>query len=229
MSDQDTTETTETTDRDAVAAEPEQAPADGPGDIDALGDAGKKALDAMKAERNTARAETRQWQRLAKKLGVVDAAGLEELIVNAAKPKDDPKVEAQDEPVDVEQVRRDAQLEATRKANERILRSEVRAAAVGKLADPADAYRFLDLGAFDISDDGEVDEEEIVDAIDDLIKTKPYLAAATAQRWQGTADGGARNGPTEPSQLKREDLQGMSPEQIVAAKNAGRLKNLLGG
>lgn len=227
MSDQDTT--TETTEPTTETEPVEQAPADGPGDIDALGDAGKRALDAMKAERNTARAEARQWQRLAKELGVDDATGLRELIASAGKPKDAPAEAPEESAVDVEQVRRDAQLEATRKANERILRSEVRAAAVGKLADPADAYKFLDLDKFDISDDGDVDEEEIADAIEDLIKTKPYLAAATATRWQGTADGGARNGPPEPSQLTRADLQGMSPEQIVAAKNEGRLKNLLGG
>jgi hypothetical protein len=41
MSDQDTT--TETT---TETASEEQAPVDGPGGIDALGDAGKKALDA---------------------------------------------------------------------------------------------------------------------------------------------------------------------------------------
>lgn len=220
MSEQDTT--TETT---TETASEEQAPAGGPGDIDALGDAGKKALDAMKAERNAFRTEAREWKQLAKELGVDDAKGLRDLIANAGKPKDAPKEEPQGDQVDVEQVRREAQLEATRKANERILRSEIKAAAAGKLADPSDAYKFLDLGKFD---GGEIDAEEIADAIEDLIKTKPYLAAATAQKWQGSADGGARNGPTGPQQLTRADLQGMSPAEIVAAKKAGKLKNLLG-
>src|SRR5690606_22819058 len=72
MSEQDTTTetTTETTTPEG------QAPADGPGDIDALGDAGKKALDAMKAERNAFRTEAREWKQLAKELGVDDAKGL---------------------------------------------------------------------------------------------------------------------------------------------------------
>ena len=224
MSEQDTTTetTTETTTPEG------QAPADGPGDIDALGDAGKKALDAMKAERNAFRTEAREWKQLAKELGVDDAKGLRDLIANAGKPKDAPKEEPQGDQVDVEQVRREAQLEATRKANERILRSEIKAAAAGKLADPADAYKFLDLGKFEVGDGGEIDAEEIADAIEDLIKTKPYLAAATAQKWQGSADGGARTGPAGPQQLTREDLQGMSPAEIVAAKKAGKLKNLLG-
>lgn len=207
--------------------EPAAPPAEPP--ADALGDAGKKALDAMKAERNGYRAETREWKQLAKELGVDDAAGLKDLILNAGKPKDAPKGDPapQGEQVDVEQVRREATLEATRAANERILRSEIKAAAAGKLADPADAYKFLDLGKFDITDSGDVDADEIADAIDTLIKTKPYLAAATANKWQGSADGGARNGPAGPQQLTRDDLKGMSPEAVMAAKKAGQLKNLL--
>ena len=49
------------------------------------------------------------------------------------------------EPVEDESVQADAQLQ---RANEKILRSEIKAAAAGKLADPADAYRFLDLTDF---------------------------------------------------------------------------------
>ena len=216
MSDEDTT-TTETVETSQDTGDT--------GGIDALGDAGKRALDAMKQERNSYRTESREWKQLAKELGVDDAAGLRELIATAGKPKEP---EAPAEQVDVDKVRREAALEATRAANERILRSEVRAAAAGKLADPADAIRFLELDKIDISDDGEVDGGDIADAIDALLKTKPYLAAATATRWQGTADGGARNGPTGPQQLTREDLQGMSPDQVMAAKKAGQLKNLLG-
>lgn len=222
MSDQDTTETTTETTSE------EQAPAGGPGDIDALGDAGKKALDAMKAERNQYRTETREWKKLAKELGVDDAGSLRDLITNAGKTEDEPKGKSKDEPVDVEKVRREAQLEATKSANQRILRSEIKAAAAGKLADPADAYRFLDLDKLEVGDGGEIDAEEIADAIEELIKSKPYLAAATAQRWQGSADGGARNGPAGPQQLTRADLNGMSNAEIVAAKKAGKLKNLLG-
>jgi hypothetical protein len=224
MSDEDTT--TET----APTNDAPQEQAGGPGDIDALGDAGKKALDAMKAERNAFRSESREWGKLAKELGVEDAAGLRDLIANAGKPKESTDTKEPEAPeVDVDQVRREAQLDATRQANERILRSEVKAAAAGKLTDPADALRFLDLDKIDISDDGEVDAEEVADAIEDLIKTKPYLAAATATRWQGSADGGARNGPAGPQQLTRADLQGMSSAEIVAAKKEGKLKNLLAG
>src|SRR5690625_6678195 len=57
--------------------------------------------------------------------------------------------------------RRKVESEALAKANARIVRSEVKAAAAGKLADPSDAYKFLDLDQFEVDDDGNVDEDEI--------------------------------------------------------------------
>ena len=122
----------------------------------------------------------------------------------------------------------DAAAELLARATERILKSEVKAAAAGKLADPADAHRFLDLASFEVDDDGNVDEDEIADAIDDLIKEKPYLAAQGGRRFKGSADGGARK-ETRPKQLTRADLARMSPEQINQAKADGRLNDLLAG
>jgi hypothetical protein len=61
------------------------------------------------------------------------------------------------------------------KAKELIVAGEVRARAVGKLIEPEDAARYLDLSAFNVSDDGKVDGEKIDRAIDSLLKKKPYL------------------------------------------------------
>ena len=130
---------------------------------------------------------------------------------------------------EADKVRRDAETAALSKANIRIIRAEVKAAAAGKLADPADAYRFLDLDQFEVDDDGNVDSEEIAEAIDDLIKSKPYLAAATAKRFQGTGDGGAARTASRPKQLTRQDLKSMSPEAIEKARIDGRLDDLMGG
>ncbi|MBI0294497.1 hypothetical protein JBE04_08375 [Streptomyces sp. PRKS01-29] len=176
-----------------------------PDGTDQLGDAGKRALDSMKGKWKTERDKRR---------------ALEQQLAARDKP-------AGDQP-DVDTVRAEAAREATAKANARILRSEVRAAAAGKLADPRDALRFLDLDQFEVDESGDVDAEEIAEAIEDLIKTKPYLAAATAKRFQGTGDGGARKGKSRPAQLTREDLKRMSPEQIVKAKDEGRLDDALG-
>ena len=72
-----------------------------------------------------------------------------------------------------------------------------------------------------------VDEDEIADAISDLLKNKPYLGAQGGRRFQGTADGGARK-DTSPTQLTEADLARMSPEEIVQAKTEGRFNKLLG-
>jgi vacuolar-type H+-ATPase subunit I/STV1 len=119
--------------------------------------------------------------------------------------------------------------EALAGANARILKAEGRAAAAGKLNDPADALRYLDLSEFEVGSDGEVDSAAVASAITSLIANKPYLAAQGGQRFQGPADGGARTDASKPSQLTRADLAGMSPEQIEAAREAGRFDNLLGG
>jgi hypothetical protein len=145
---------------------------------DQLGDAGKRALDAMKAKWRAERDAHRETKRR-----------LEE----AAKPSGD------GEP-DAETIRSQARAEAIAEANERIVRSEVKAAAAGKLNDPSDALRLLDLSGFEVDADGNVDEDEIAEAIEDLISKKPYLAAAQGgRRFQGGADGGARKEQKPPT------------------------------
>jgi len=200
---------TEETVSDETSTTPEtEADDTTPEGADALGDAGKKALDAMKSKW---RAERDQRQKL------------EAQIAAGTAPKGDDKTP------DLDAIKAQAASEATAKANARIVRAEVKAAAAGKFADPADAFRFLDMTAFEVDANGDVDADEIADAIQDVLKTKPYLAAATAKRFQGTGDGGAARKATGPTQLTREDLKKMSPAEIVKAKADGRLANLLSG
>lgn len=128
----------------------------------------------------------------------------------------------------LDQARREAAAEATSAANKRILRSEVRAIAKGRLADPADALVYLDLDSFDVDDDGEIDSEAIEDAISDLLKKKPYLGADAGEKFRGGADQGARGKKEAPSQLSKEDLKKLTPAQIVQADKDGRLNVLKG-
>ena len=155
-----------------------------------LGDAGKKALDAMKAERNAAKTLARETQ-----------AELDRLKAEAAL-KDKPAEEQA-----LEQARTEAKQEATKAANVRILRSELKAAAKGKLADPTDAALYINLDDFDVSDDGEVDSASLEEAIDDLLTLKPHLAAASQRRFEGDGDQGARGKSAKVQQLTRSDLQ----------------------
>lgn len=191
---------------------PADPPADPPGDDAAppdLGDAGKRALDAMKAKW---KAET-----AARKKAEADLAAAQD-----AKAGDD-------QAAALAKAQREAEVAATAKANGRILRSEVRAAATGKLADPKDALIFLDLEQFEVGTDGDVDTDEIAAAIDGLLTARPYLAAATVKRFQGTGDNGAAGRNDGKTQVTEAQLLTMSPDAIDKARREGRLKTLLGG
>lgn len=203
-------------DGEPTGATPPDAPApdDDPPDAgaDALGDAGKQALDRMKAARNDERAKRQAAER--------ELAELRAKAADQGKTPDQAAIDA---------ARRDGEAAALAKANERIIRAELRAAAAGKLQDPGDALRFVELSAFEVGADGSVDVDALADAISDLVKTKPYLAAGAKQEPQsrGSADGGPRNAPG-PRQLTRDDIRGMSPDAIEKARTEGQLNNLLG-
>lgn len=153
------------------------------GDADQLGDAGKKALDRMKAEKKAAFDALRPFKALMRDLGVKDPAELKVLIAGK---------QADADQADAEKVRREAAAEADAKANRKIVRAEVKAAAAGKFADPADAVAFLNLDEFEVDEDGEVDADAINEALADLLKKKPHLAAQGGRRFAGGGDGGHR-------------------------------------
>lgn len=211
MSEQDTstTEVVSETSADITTTAPATeatptAPVEGEA---ALGDAGKKALDAMKAKWKEAEAKAKTE---------ADARAALEAKIAGKEAEFTAQQEAQ-------RIKDDA-LAA---ANDRIRKAEVRAAAASKLADPQDALRFLNLSDFEVGADGEVDASQIAKAIDDLIAAKPYLAAQGGRKFQGSADGGARNDATAAAQLSQSDMDRMSPEQKVAAYEAGQFDRLL--
>lgn len=138
------------------------------------------------------------------------------------------KLEGREAEFKAEQERRQVEAEALAKANERILKAEIRAAAASKLADPNDALLFIDLDGFEVGDDGEVDRESITAAIEELVGDKPYLAAQG-----GTTSGTVFESPSahrkgDQGQLTRDDIKNMTPDQINAARAEGRLNDLLG-
>lgn len=160
-------------------------------DEEQLGEAGKRALAAEREAAKTARAEA-----------AAARAELEEL--RRAQMTDSDKALA---------AAKDAgKAEASGTFQKRILLTEVRVAAAGKLKDPGDAERLLDLSKFTVTDDGAVDTKAISEAIDELVKQKPYLAGATSTGGAGSGDQGARGAP--PATLTREALSKMSQEEI---------------
>lgn len=179
----------------------------------ALGDAGKQALDRMKADRNKSRDRANDLQ-----------AQLNTALENLA------KLQGKEAEFTAAQEAQRIKDEALAGANQRILKAEFRAAAAGKLNDPADALAYIDLSSFEVSDDGAVDSDAIAAAITDLITTKPYLAAQGG-RFQGGADAGTRK-ETGSGQLTEADVKRLSAEgnhaAIVKAKEEGRLRDYLG-
>lgn len=185
-------------------------------DTAALGDAGKKALDAMKAKwKDAEKASKEQAAALAALQAKLDGKEAEHAAAREARRIKD---------------------EALAGANERILKADIRTAAKGKLNDPNDAFRYpedIDLSSFEADEDGEFDTAAIAQAIDSLIERKPYLAAQGGKRFQGSADGGARNGGNQPAQLSESDVKRLYAEgntaEIEKARQDGRLSQLLGG
>lgn len=141
---------------------------------DKLREAGTKALTDERAARKRAEREAKEAKA---ELDKIRNAGQSEQEKAIAKAK------------------AEGTTEALKTANARILRAEIKAAAGGKLTDPADAVRLLDLSDFEVDADGEVDSKAIAKAIDQLVKDKPYLAGNGAgNTTRGSADQGARGG-----------------------------------
>lgn len=184
---------------------------DDPDGTEDLGDKGKRALDAMKAKLRD--------ERTKRKAAEAENATLK------AKPADG----TSDEQAIREQARVEARAESLR---ERALdRLEAKAARL--FADPEDARAYLGSKVEDFIDGDAIDTEAITDALEDLLKRKPYLAATVAPggkpRFEGTGDGGARKGATGPKQLNESDVKKMTAEQIDEAHRKGQLRDYLGG
>ncbi|AGK78629.1 hypothetical protein SFUL_3711 [Streptomyces microflavus DSM 40593] len=160
---------------------------DGGGDEDKLGDAGKKALQAERDARTKAENRVKELEakltRKPKDTGAKPGEGGDGTGDEGAKP------------VDAEALKKELREELTAESNARIVRAEVKAAAAGKLADPADAPRYIDLSKIKVGDDGEPDAKQIKKAIEELLKERPYLAGK--QPWGDVGGGGHESAPAD--------------------------------
>ncbi|MEV6696233.1 hypothetical protein AB0M68_03595 [Streptomyces sp. NPDC051453] len=159
-------------DPEPPAPEPAPEPADDPDPgpepedpegADKLGDAGKKALEAMKSERAAA-----------KKAAAAEKKRADELARKVADFEDRDKSELDKATSKAERLE-----EQAAKATKRAVLAEVRAAAK-EFADAEDAAAFLDLTAY-TSDDGEIDTEAISADLEALLERKPHLRRAAAE------------------------------------------------
>lgn len=127
----------------------------------------------------------------------------------------------------IEQAKKEAAGTVRSTLNERLLKTELKAEAKGRLQNPADAEKFLDLSQFEVDENGAVDSAALSAAIDKLLEDRPYLGTTEHRRFGGGADQGASK-PARPPQLTRADLANMSPHEIVKAEAEGRLADLKG-
>lgn len=215
MSEQANADATSTSTEEVQTTDSEKQDATSTEGESALGDAGKKALDAVRAERQAAKAEAADAKR--------ELEALKSQMALKEKP-----VEEQE----LEKVRQEARAEAKTAADKRIIRSELKALATGKLADPTDAALYINLDDFTVTDDGDVDSDALNDAITALLEKKPHLAAQKQNRFDGDADQGAKGKTSGPAQLSQADLDRMvaagDTDGIEKARVEGRFNGLLG-
>lgn len=152
-----------------------------------LGPAGEKAYEAEKEKRRAATQKVKERD--------TRIAELEQQLAAANGETEEQRTQ------------REAESAALGKANTRILKAEVRALAAGKLSDPSDALTFLDLDQFEVGDDGDVDQQEIEEAISDLLDRKPYLAAQS----------GSKTPRPDPSQGARGAAEASTAQQFADA------------
>ena len=110
----------------------------------------------------------------------------------------------------------------------RATQAEIRALA-SEFADPSDAVAFLADKKY-AGDDGEIDTEQIKADLADLLTRKPHLGKQPTPRVPAPnpAQGSSASGAAGASQLTQDQLDGMTPEQIVQARKEGRLNRIMG-
>lgn len=157
-------------------------PAEGQSDSgEALGDAGKAALAS---ERDARKAAEKSAKESAAKLAEHEAE-IARLRRSNAAVKD----------VDIDGIKAELTAEWAGKLAE----SAIRAEAKGRLADPADALLYIKAADYATGDDA-----AITAAVDELLKSKPYLAAAAGAPMWGSVSGGSREA-SEPEPASPED------------------------
>lgn len=114
-----------------------------------------------------------------------------------------------------------ARAEVMAEVGSSLVEAEFKAASAGRDIDLPELLENLDRSKF-LTEDGKPDAARIGQFVAKIAPVKRQAATDTGQ--------GARKDGTGPAQITdRAVLQVMTAEQIVAARNEGRLKTLLGG
>lgn len=203
------TEPVETTDEEQETTTDEVEETDDSTEVeeDKQDDPAEKLKKALRAERDARKTAERERNTLKQQLEAKDKPA-EEAALDAA--------------------RREAEQTATAKANERVAKAELRAAAAGRVSNLTALTRLVDVSQIEVDEDGNPSEDDIEDAITTFLDTFPEFAADKS-KFPGTADQGTKGRQSTKSQVAREQLKSMTPEQILKAQEEGLLKDVLGG
>lgn len=174
---------------DAVADDEDDSDAEG------LGDAGKKALDRMKAERAAAKKETAA----AKKAAADAKRQAAELARKVQEFEDRDKSDLDKSKAEAERAKTQAA-----KAVQRAVSAEVRSAAVGQFADAGDAVDVLmrDPSKY-VDADGDIDTDLIEADLADLLERKPHWAKPEPAASEPPATAPRPKAKPDPSQGSR--------------------------
>lgn len=151
---------------ESADVEDEPEPSDEELEPAGLGDAGKKAIDRMKAQAAAAKKEAAA----AKKAAAEERRKTAELARKVAEFEDRDKSE-----LERAQAKAERSAEQAAKAVARSVKSEIKASAVGKFADTSDAVDVLmrDPSKF-VDADGDIDSDAIEAELADLLERKPH-------------------------------------------------------
>ena len=170
-------------------------------------DPAEKLKKALKAEREARRAAERERNTLKQQLEAKD------------KPAEEAAIEA---------ARREADEAATAKANARIVKAELRAAAATRVSNLTALARLVDTDSIEVDADGNPSADDIEDAIGQFLTDYPEFAVDKS-KFSGTADQGTKGKQSQKRQLTREQIKSMTPEQLMQAQKEGLLSDVLQG
>ena len=169
-------------------------------DVSGLKSALAKEREAReKAEKEAKEARDAQTS-LAERLEKLETDGKSETekAIDAARKEADAKARKEERDKAAEKEKEAAEREKALLLKQ--VKVDVKAAAVGKLADPDDAAPFLDLASF-VDDEGNVDTKKIEAGITKLLESKPHLAANGTGK--PNIGGGARQGGADTARTER--------------------------
>lgn len=119
--------------------------------------------------------ESKPWFQVLKETGMSADEAVE--LIRKGKSGKPPATGGDPEPVDADQIRREAEQAAAEKANARLVRAEVRALAAEGFTNPTDALHNLNLDDFEVNEDGELEDVDAVKAaLADVLKKNPHYA-----------------------------------------------------